>query len=177
MLPRTRAVLATAVVLLVAGSSVNAIAAPATGRTARKAVTALPAIDAAIVAGINAARAQHGLGRLRLSRSLRAAASFHSNDMARHDFFSHDSYDGTSPWTRLVRFYRSAGQLRLGETLLWYQGSVDAATAVRDWLESPEHRVILLGAGFREVGVAAVHTTSAAGWITLVTADFGARTR
>jgi uncharacterized protein YkwD len=176
VLPRTCAALATAVVVFVAGSSV---AAPAVDRASRNVVTRLPTLDAAIVAEINAARAEHGLARLRFSRPLRAAAASHTYDMARHGYFSHASRDGTSCFARMSRFYRSSGRRELGETLLWYDGAVDAASIVHEWLTSPEHRAILLDPGCRELGIAAVHATAASGAfngeITLVTADFGAR--
>jgi len=177
VLPRTRAALAAAVVIVVAGSSVNAVTAAPPGRATRRTVAPLPALDAAIAAGINRVRVRHGLTKLRSCLSLRRAAAFHSNDMARGGFFSHDSSDGTPPGTRLARFYPSAHGYRVGETLLWQDGDVDAATAVHDWLASPEHRAILLDPGFRDLGVSAVHATAASGEITLVTADFGARWR
>jgi uncharacterized protein YkwD len=185
VLPRTRAALATAAAIVVAGASVSAVSAAAPLRAhARNLVTALPALDRQVIAGINAARAQHGLGRLRLSLRLRAAATFHSYEMARDGFFSHDSANGASPWTRLARYYPSAGYTRwqVGETLLWYSPDVGAAGVVHDWLTSPEHRAILLTGAFREIGVAAVHSTAATGdfngdEITLVTADFGFRAR
>lgn len=185
MLPRTRAALAVAAAVLVAGSSISALSAAAAPRAGtRNVVTAMPLLDAQLVAGIDAARAQHGLARLRLSRRLQSAASFHSNEMARNGFFSHDSADGTSPLKRLARFYPSAGYLRwqVGETLLWYAPGVDAAAAVHDWLTSPDHRAILLAPLFREVGVSALHATAGSGYfqgqeVTVITADFGLRSR
>jgi uncharacterized protein YkwD len=178
VLPRTRAALATAAAILVAGISVAAAS------SAPNVVTALPGLDRQVIAGINAARAHRGLARLRLSLKLRAAARFHSFEMATHGFFSHNSANGASPWTRLARYYPSAGYTswQVGETLLWSQPDVDAAGVVQDWLTSPEHRAILLTGAFREIGVSAVHATAASGdfhgdEVTLVTADFGVRTR
>jgi len=185
MLPRTRAALATAAAILVAGASVSAVSAAAPPRSnARNLVTALPSLDQQVIAGIDAARGQRGLARLRLSIRLRAAARFHSWEMARHGFFSHDSANGASPWVRLARYYPSAGYTRwqVGETLLWSSPDVDSAGVVHDWLTSPEHRAILLTGAFREIGVSAVHATAASGdfhgdAVTLVTADFGVRSR
>ena len=59
---------------------------------------------------------------------------------------------------------------------------MDAASAVRNWLESPPHRAILLSPSFHEIGVSALHATAAGGVfggtaLTLITADFGVRTR
>jgi len=178
---RTRSALTLAAAILVAGASAGAVC----GAQARNVVTSLPALDGQVIAGINAARAQHGLGKLRLSIKLRAAARFHSYEMARQGYFSHSSANGSSPWTRLARYYPSAGytQWQVGETLLWAEPDVDAVGVVHDWLTSPEHRAILLTAAFREIGVSAVHATAATGAdfhgedVTLVTADFGVRTR
>ena len=186
MLPRTRAVLATAAAILVAGASVSAVSAAAPLRThARNVVTALPALDRQVIARINIARGQHGLGPLHLSLKLRAAARFHSYEMAQRGFFSHESANGTSPWTRLEHYYPSAGysQWQVGETLFWSEPETDADGVVHDWLTSPEHRAILLTSAFREIGVSAVHATGASGAdfhgddVTLVTADFGLRVR
>jgi uncharacterized protein YkwD len=188
VLPRTRAgaALAAAVAMvIVAGSSVSATPAATAGRTrSRNVVTAMPSLDVQILAAINAARVERGLGRLRLSLRLRSAADAHSYDMALNGYFSHNSADGSSPSKRLARFYPSTGFSRwqVGETLLWYSPSVDAAGAVHDWLTSPEHRAILLTPTFREIGVSALHATAAAGYfqgqeVTLVTADLGVRGR
>ena len=182
---RTRAALAAAAVIVVAGSVVSAVPA-GTSRHAGAAnvLSAMPSLDTQIAARINVARAQYGLPRVRVSRALKAAASAHSYEMARNGYFSHDSADGTSAFKRLLRFYPSAGYRRwqVGEALLWYSPGTDAATAVHDWLTSPEHRAILLTAAFREIGVSAVHATAADGSfhgdeITVVTADFGVRSR
>jgi uncharacterized protein YkwD len=185
VLPRTRAGLAlAAAALVIAGASASALPVAAAQRAhTRNVLTAMPSLDAQIIGRINAARVERGLQRLRLSLRLRSAADFHSYDMARHGFFSHDSADGSSPWKRLARFYPSAGYGRweIGETLLWYSPGVDAAGVVQDWLTSPEHRAILLTPSFQEIGVSAVHATAASGdfgsdEITLITADFGVRT-
>jgi uncharacterized protein YkwD len=183
--PRTRAALALATVVIAAGSSVPALPVAAAHRARTdNAVTAMPSLEAQIIARINAARAQRGLGRLRLSLRLRSAADVHSGEMMRRGYFSHDSADGSSPWKRLARFYSPAGYRRwqVGEALLWYSPGVDAAAAVRDWLGSPEHRAILLAPSFDEIGVAALHAAAASGYfqgqeVTLITADFGMRAR
>jgi len=98
--------------------------------------------------------------------------------------FQHESSDGSAFWKRVERYYGSVGYQRwdVGETLLWSSPDTTASTAVSDWLASPPHRKILLDAGWFEVGVSAVHDTSAPGAFdgvegTIVTADFGARTR
>jgi uncharacterized protein YkwD len=178
VLPRTCVALAAAVAL--AGVSVNTLPAAVHTGGAHNVVTTMPSLDSGIVAGINAARARHGLARLRVSVGLRSAARAHSLDMARHGFFSHDSRDGTAPGDRFARFYGPAA--KIGEALLEWSPGVTAGAAVQAWLSSPEHRAILLDPGFRELGVSAVHATAGAGefhgsQVTLVTADFGAKLR
>lgn len=186
MLPRTCVALATAFAILVAGASFSAVSAAGPVRShARNVVTALPTLDREVLARINLARGQHGLAGLHLSLKLRAAARFHSYEMAQRGYFSHDSANGTSPWARLARYYPSAGYTRwqVGETILWSEPDVDAFDVVHDWLTSPEHRAILLTGAFREIGVSAVHATAVSGEdfhgdeVTLVTADFGVRVR
>ena len=69
-----------------------------------------------------------------------------------------------------------------GETLLWASPDVNAKRALQMWLESPEHRRILLTPAWREIGLSAVHTMAGPRVfdsleVTIVTADFGARVR
>jgi uncharacterized protein YkwD len=182
VLPRTPAALAAAAVALAAASSV-AIASPtAPSRAgARDAVRALPTLDSELIGRINAARAAHGLPRLRPSARLRAAASSHSREMLQRGYFDHASADGTSVVRRIKRYYRSATSA-VGEALLWWSPDVDAVYAVQQWLSDPPHRAVLLDPAFREIGVSAVHATAAGGTFggapaTVITADFGARSR
>ena len=113
-----------------------------------------------------------------------AAAGRHSKEMAQRGYFSHDSANGSSFSSRLVRFYPSRGfrSWSVGENLLWASPDVGAARALRLWLNSPPHRANLLTPRWREIGLAAVHASSAPGVYggrpaTVVTADFGARTK
>lgn len=182
MLSRTRAAVATAVAIFVAGSIVSAVSAGTSHHAAR--VSALPSLGSQIAARINVSRAQYGLPRIRVSPALRTAANAHTFEMVRDGYFSHDSADGTTAGKRLLHYYKSAGYRRweVGEALLWYSPGVDAATAVHEWLTSPEHRAILLDPSFREIGVSAVHAIGGTGAfngdeVTVVTADFGARSR
>ncbi len=158
-----------------AGSSMGATAAPAS--SAR-----MDSLELGVVAEINAVRRRRGLAPVRASASLAAAADAHTQSMARAGFFSHTSADGTAFWKRVERFYAPAGFSRwsVGENLLWASPSVDPAGAVRMWLDSPAHRRTMLMAGWREVGLAAVHAAAALGVyggrpVTIVTADFGVR--
>jgi uncharacterized protein YkwD len=104
--------------------------------------------------------------------------------MARRGYFSHDSANGASFSSRIEQFYSPRGfhSWTVGENLLWASPDVGALRALKLWLASPPHRANLLSPRWREIGLAAVHSTSAPGVYggrpaTVVTADFGARTR
>ena len=140
------------------------------------------ALESSIVAQINAVRAKHGKAPLRLSSALSAAARSHSQAMVSKGFFSHDSANGSSFSTRVRKWYGPKGyrSWAAGENLLWRSPDVDAAAAVQMWMESPAHRANLLRAGWREVGLGAIHAYAAPGTyggleVTVVTADFGTR--
>jgi uncharacterized protein YkwD len=139
-------------------------------------------LEQGVLANVNALRRQHRLAPLRLSSALAAAARQHSTEMASQGYFSHSSANGSSFDRRIARFY-PVGHRRywsVGENLLWSSPDVDAAGALNMWFNSPEHRKIMLTARWREIGLSAVHLSSAPGTyggreVTIVTADFGVR--
>jgi uncharacterized protein YkwD len=150
----------------------------------RAAVAPVASLQASLVGQVNAFRAAHGLGRLRVSASLTAAAAGHSTQMARLGYFSHNSANGASFSRRIVFYYSPRGyrSWTAGENLLWASPDVGAARALKMWLASAPHRANLLNPRWRELGVSAVHSPSAPGVYrhspaTIVTADFGARSR
>lgn len=157
------------------------LVAPASASPQRNA-TGSAALAAAVAAQENAVRALHGLRPLHVSVRLNAAADAHTLEMARRGYFSHSSANGTAFWKRIQRYYGSGGYRywSVGENLLWSSPDVDAAGAVKMWLQSPEHRANLLSGQWREVGVSVVHVPSAGGVyggrsVTIVTSDFGVR--
>jgi uncharacterized protein YkwD len=139
-------------------------------------------LERSLLAEINELRAQRGLEPLRLSTRLSAAADAHSRAMVANGFFAHASKDGTSFSKRVQRWYRSRGYAywAAGENLLWASPTVAPEEALAMWLESPPHRKILLAPKWEEIGLSAVHATSAPGVfegleVTVITADFGVR--
>jgi len=147
-----------------------------------RANSAMAVLENTVLDRMNQVRRAHGLRLLRLNSRLRAAALFHSNDMGRRGYFEHDSLSGTVFWRRIERFYPSRGfrSWTVGENLLWGSGTYGAAFAVREWMNSRPHRENLLSREWREVGIGAVHFSSAPGEyhgrpVTIMTADFGAR--
>ena len=152
------------------------------GGSKLQAITAADALEGQVLAELNGIRRAHGLAPLKLAPSLGAAADFHSRTMARYGFFGHNSRDGSDFGKRLRHFYGSAGygSWSVGENLLWSSGSVDAATALKLWMESPGHRRNILTAHWREIGVSIVTMQQAPGiygqrTVTIMTTDFGAR--
>ena len=132
---------------------------------------------------MNAIRTARGLRPLRVSRQLSAAAAYHTNQMGLRGFFEHESANGADFWKRIERFYpsRRARSWSVGENILWGSPEISASKAVREWMQSPPHRANILSREWREVGLGAAHFDSAPGQyrggpVTIVTADFGART-
>jgi uncharacterized protein YkwD len=151
---------------------------------AKGAAASVSALEAQVLADVNATRRQRGLRALRVSVALSRAADSHSRDMARRGYFSHNSPSGAAFWRRVQRFYPSAGfrSWTVGENLVWASPDLTAASALSMWMGSPPHRANLLSRQWREVGLSAVHAPSAPGVfgghpVTIVTANFGSRTR
>ena len=160
------------------------LAAPAGAHAERsgQAVRTDAVLATQVLSDVNRLRRSRGLVSLRFSTKLAAAATQHSQEMARLGYFSHDSANGAAFWRRLERYYGSKGRRywSVGENLLWSSPDTDAAGALRMWMGSPEHRANLLKGEWREIGLSAVHVPSAPGAfggheVTIVTADFGVR--
>jgi len=176
------AVVATTVVASPAGARNDGFVARAP--EAKRGATSVSALEAQVLADVNATRRQRGLRPLRFSTALARAADFHSREMARRGFFSHDSPNGSAFWKRVQRFYPSVGyrSWAVGENLVWASPDLTSPSALSMWMGSPPHRANLLNRQWREIGLSAVHVESAPGVfgghpITIVTANFGSRTR
>jgi uncharacterized protein YkwD len=97
---------------------------------------------------------------VRWSDTLAEAARLHSEDMARNNYFSHSSRDGTTPAQRVERAgyrYRTTGEnIAAGQT--------QPEAAVAGWIKSPGHCANLMNPAFTEMGTAyAVNPKSAMG--------------
>ncbi|MGA9761554.1 MAG: CAP domain-containing protein [Gaiellaceae bacterium] len=163
----------------VTGLLVPPVAYSAPARVQVKAVTPL---NRQILRELNRVRRAHDLAPLERSSRLAAAAAGHSRSMAAKGYFAHRSADDLLFWKRIKRFYPSSGYgyWEVGENLVWAAPELGAKRAVRMWMASPPHRVNLLNPRWRQIGLAAVHSSSAPGAygdmaVTIVTADFGVR--
>ena len=177
-----------AFVAVVCALALTAVAAPAalSSSSARHVASAQHSATAALESGVlrelNEIRLQHGLVPLRSNGRLAAAAEQHSQEMASAGYFDHSSKDGTSFWQRIKQWYPRGGGSgwSVGENLLWASPGVDPARALDLWMHSPEHKANILAPRWREIGISAVHVSSAPGTyrglpVTIITTDFGAR--
>ena len=177
-----RGVCISALVFALLASSASGVATGSVG--ARSSATGLSAAESSLLARVNAVRRSHGLRPLGSSRPLGAAADYHSRQMIKHGFFEHDSRGGGAFWKRVERFYASRGfrAWEVGENLAYGSPDLGSAETVRMWMNSPGHRENLLSRRWHEIGLAVVHVEAAGGTfeggpVTVVTADFGSRTR
>jgi uncharacterized protein YkwD len=101
----------------------------------------LDAEEAAFITLLNQYRQQNGLGALRVSPALTAAARWHSGDMAARGYFNHVDSLGRTPFDRVLAFgYPSRA---VGENIA--AGLGDAAGTFNQWRNSPGHNQNMLG--------------------------------
>lgn len=187
MLRRIGARAAIAAVTLAGGLAVLSPATPAAARTCAGADVNAGAhprqASVATLCLLNKQRAAHGLRPLRAHRALKKAASGHSRDMARRNYFSHTAPGNVTFADRIRRAnYRPRGGWAIGENIAWGSGRLATPAAiVRAWMNSPGHRANILDGRFRTIGIgvargvpyassAAVARTGA-----LYTTDFGSK--
>jgi uncharacterized protein YkwD len=133
-----------------------------------------------IAAELNRIRRAHGLRALPANTRLVRAGVAHVRQLAVAGLFTHD-WKGDPFGSWIPRYYPPArGAWSAGENLLWAPQSVSARAAVHEWLESAPHRQVMLGRGWRELGIGAVRMSKAPGVfggidVVIVAAEFGAR--
>ena len=99
-------------------------------------MTCAPRPSPALVEALNAARAAHGLGALRVHPALEAAASAHAADLLSNGAFDHAGSDGSLP---LARVQRAGLNPRMAAENL-SMGRTEAAAVVEGWQSSEGHR-------------------------------------
>jgi uncharacterized protein YkwD len=172
---------------VVASLALVALAAPSSASALS--VTDKDALEASVVARINAVRKDHGLRTLTVAGRLRDAADRHATSMAAASYFRHELYtpSGSATWTsfgKWIRWYWPGpgySAWSAGENLAWGAPDITASQTVSRWMASPGHRANILNAAWRNIGVAAVHVRDPRGYyaewddVTVVAAEFGAR--
>jgi uncharacterized protein YkwD len=123
---------------------------------------------AAMLRELNRVRGRHHLASVREDGSMSRGAAAHSRDMARHGYFAHGAWSG-----RVARASHSANDL--GEVLGWLargNPAHEAAGMVRAWLNSPEHRHVLLDGDFSRIGIGRATSRRGSEQTALYTVDF-----
>ena len=167
-------------VSLVCAIVVPIVLVPGTAVGSREAQAS--SLDQGLLTQLNQARVSHGLTPFTLNSQLSEAAVEHSNEMAQQGYFGHDSASGQPFWKRIELYYPTGKDhyWSVGENILWSAGSVDASSAMRAWMASPDHRANILSTTWHQVGIGAVSAAHAPGTfggqsVTVITTDFGVR--
>jgi uncharacterized protein YkwD len=130
------------------------------GATAAPAQLSPGEMSSSTICLINQQRQRHGLGSLSSSASLRKAATRHSSDMVRRDYFSHYTPGGGSIQTRIggSGYLSGAHNYLYGEVIGGGTASGGSPKAVvQAWMHSAPHRAAILTGGFHDLGVGVVH--------------------
>jgi uncharacterized protein YkwD len=139
--------------LLVAiGPAVEPAEAGCRGAAARASSASPAKLRSAVLCIVNRKRSAHGLRALKLDRKIQRAAGRHARDMVRQNCFAHQCPGGPDLTQRLHQagWHGSAW----GETIAYGCGSQGTPRAtVRNWMNSPPHRAILLSGTYRRGGV------------------------
>jgi uncharacterized protein YkwD len=121
-----------------------------------------------VVTLTNAERAKAGCGPLTVDATLTAVAQAHSQDMATHNYFDHNSQDGRSPFDRMTaagyRYSTAAENIAAGQRT--------AQDVMTGWMNSPGHRANILNCALKEIGVGYA-TASSSQYGVYWTQDFG----
>jgi hypothetical protein len=124
----------------------------------------------ALLSDTNQKRSASDESVLSLNTALSAAAQAKANDMAIHDYWSHTSPDGQTPWS----FITSSGYnyQQAGENLAY--GFASANDVISGWMNSQEHRANILNDAYSEVGfgVAVSQNYQGHGPQTIVVAEY-----
>ena len=110
--------------------------------------------QAAVICEINRERRGRGLRPVAANPRLTRMARRYARSMVRLGFFSHTSPGGTTLLDRVRAAGYGGRRTAAGEALAWAQGRLATPHAVvRAWMASPPHRAVLLGRGYRDVGI------------------------
>ena len=115
---------------------------------------------------VNAKRRANDLRPLRQASKLVKAARRHSRDMAKNNYFAHDSRSGASFSARIARTGWMDGRKRwiVGENIAWGGGKHSTPRRiVASWMASPGHRANILKRRFHVIGIGVANGVPVAG--------------
>lgn len=111
--------------------------------------TILSEYELEVVELTNVERQKHGLAPLQIDEALSKVASVKSEDMAKQNYFSHNSPTYGSPFDMMKQFgisYRTAGEnIAMGQR--------SPQEVVNAWMNSEGHRANILNSNFTHIGV------------------------
>ncbi len=99
---------------------------------------------------INNYRKANGLGSLKLSRTLGAAADHHSRDMASKNYFSHTLANGRS-WSTNIKDHGYTASGTIAENIA--AGQRSASATFDQWRNSSPHRKNMLSSSYTAIGI------------------------
>ena len=106
--------------------------------------------QAQVLALTNAERAKNGCDvALKANTALTKAAQAHAEDMLKHNYFDHNSQDGTNPFDRMT----AAGYKWAGAAENIAAGQATPESVMTSWMNSPGHRANILNCGLKDLGV------------------------
>lgn len=127
--------------------------------------------DQTIISLVNTERQKAGLHPLIVSASLQRSSYAKGADMMSVDYWSHNAPDGSEPW----HFFEENGYMFTGAGENLAKSFSTPAGVVKGWMDSPTHKANVLGAEYKEIGIAAIDGTLLGEQTTLIVAHFGAR--
>lgn len=125
----------------------------------------------ALLLETNQQREQQKEADLSIDGQLTAAAEAKAADMVAHNYWSHNSPDGKTPWT----FIDASGYAyqQAGENLAY--GFTDSSATITGWMNSAEHRANILNNAYSHVGFGIAHSPNfhGSGPTTIIVAMYG----
>lgn len=123
---------------------------PVLFKTSNKSVLAVSTnvSSSGLLSATNKQRAANKAPALHINDKLNAAAQAKAQDMVNRNYWSHNTPDGSPPWSFIINSgyqYQKAG-----ENLAY--GFITSDDAITGWMNSPSHRENLLDKDFVDVG-------------------------
>lgn len=122
-------------------------------------------IEAEVVRLVNIERQKQGLAPLKQSKELSNVAKTKSEDMAKNNYFNHNSPTYGDPFSMIKNFginYKTAGE-NIAKNYF------SAESVVKGWVNSPGHRENILNPNFGTIGIGYVNINGTTYWTQMFT--------
>ena len=127
----------------------------------------------------NEIRRRHDLPTFCVHPDLEKAARYHSEDMIKRDYFSHDTMGRDEDFSERIKSFGYTGFSTIAENIAYGAGAAGSPRGImREWMQSDGHRHNILDPQLRQIGIG-VHVGTWKGQknTSMYTADFGAKRR